>query len=233
VSEKTETTENSELTFNEKVIAIQNQLKAPKSQYSDYGNYHYRNSEDILKAAKPLNEKYGLLLTLTDEPIFLENRFYIKATARLTDGVETLCITAYAREAESKTKMDDSQVTGSASSYARKYALNGLYLIDDAKDADALQQDNPETKNLHDEFIETFNKYVEQIANVTGNQKEVIAANSLGKHGYEDLDQVSEEFYSELIGYLKLSAVKAEQKYNKQPQRQPQQTKKKASWGDF
>lgn len=231
MSEKTETTENSELTFNEKVIAIQNQLKAPKSQYSKYGEYHYRNSEDILKAAKPLNEKYGLLLTLTDEPIFLEHRFYIKATARLTDGTETLCITAYAREAESKTKMDDSQITGSASSYARKYALNGLYLIDDAKDADALQQEteNTETENLHDEFIKAFNKYVEQIATVTGNQKEVIAANSLGKQGYDSLDQVSEEFYSELIGYLKLSAVKAEQKYNKKPQ----QPKKKASWGDF
>lgn len=219
-----------EMSFNEKVISIQNELKAPKSQYSEYGNYNYRNCEDILKAVKPLNQKKGLLLTLTDEPVVIGNRFYIKATALLTDGKEKISITAYAREAESKTKMDDSQVTGSASSYARKYALNGLYLIDDAKDADALQQDNPEIENFHDEFVKTFNKYVDQIAEITGLQKNVVAANSLGKHGFENIEQVTNEFYSELIGYLKVSAKKAKQKFKNEPQ---QKLKTKPSWEDL
>lgn len=219
-----------EMSFNEKVISIQNELKAPKSQYSEYGNYNYRNCEDILKAVKPLNQKKGLLLTLTDEPVVIGNRFYIKATALLTDGKEKISITAYAREAESRTKMDDSQVTGSASSYARKYALNGLYLIDDAKDADALPQDNPEVENLHDVFVKTFNKYVDQIAETTGLQKDVVAANSLGKHGFENIEQVTNEFYSELIGYLKVSAKKAKQKFKNEPQ---EKLTTKPSWEDL
>lgn len=225
-------TEDIKMTFNEKVISIQNKLKAPKSQYSEYGNYNYRNCEDILKAVKPLNQEMKLLLTLTDEPVVIGNRFYIKATAVLTDGKEKLEITAYAREADSRTKMDDSQVTGSASSYARKYALNGLYLIDDAKDADALPQENKEIVDLHEEFLKTFDKYVEKIANVTGSKKEVIAANSLGKHGFESLEQVTNEFYSELIGYLKVSAEKAEQKFSKELSNR---TKKdsKPSWEDL
>lgn len=224
--------EMNEMSFNEKVISVQNELKAPKSQYSEYGNYNYRNCEDILKAVKPLNQKMGLLLTLTDEPVVSGNRFYIKATALLTDGKEVLSITAYAREAESRTKMDDSQVTGSASSYARKYALNGLYLIDDAKDADALPQENKEAKNLREEFLKTFDKYVEEIANVTNLPKEVVAANSLGKKGFDSLEQVTDEFYSDLIGYLKLSAKKAAQKFNDEPNRQ-KRTVKKPSWEDL
>lgn len=223
-------TESENLSFNEKIISIQNDLKAPKSQYSKYGNYNYRSCEDILKAVKPLNKKMGLLLTLTDEPVMIGDRFYIKATALLTDGNESKSIVGYAREAESKTKMDDSQVTGSASSYARKYALNGLYLIDDKKDSDALPPtDQASEENLHEVFIETFNKYVRDISNITKTSKEVIAANALGKLGYERIEQVTEEFYSELIGYLKILFKKAEGKYNKQPKEQP----KKSSWEDF
>ncbi|HIB1875238.1 TPA: ERF family protein [Enterococcus faecium] len=225
-------TEIAEMSFNEKVIHIQNQLKAPKSQYSEYGNYNYRNCEDILKAAKPLNKQMGLLLTLTDKPVVIGNRYYIEATAFLTDGKESISITAYAREAESRTKMDDSQVTGSASSYARKYALNGLYLIDDAKDADALPQENKEAKNLREEFLKTFNKYVEEIANVTNLPKEVVAANSLGKKGFDSLEQVTDEFYSDLIGYLKLSAKKAAQKFSGETKQQ-NYTVKKPSWEDL
>ncbi|EGP5707759.1 ERF family protein [Enterococcus faecium] len=225
-------TEIAEMSFNEKVIHIQNQLKAPKSQYSEYGNYNYRNCEDILKAAKPLNKQMGLLLTLTDKPIVIGNRYYIEATAFLTDGKESISITAYAREAESRTKMDDSQVTGSASSYARKYALNGLYLIDDAKDADALPQENKEAQNLREEFLKTFDKYVEEIANVTNLPKEVVAANSLGKKGFDSLEQVTDEFYSDLIGYLKLSAKKAAQKFSGETKQQ-NHTVKKPSWEDL
>ncbi|WP_082881347.1 ERF family protein [Lederbergia galactosidilytica] len=120
----------------EKLLAVQRQLKAPKGQYNSFGKYSYRSAEDILEAVKPLNAEQGLLLTLTDEPILIGDWHYIKATATITDGENNHSVTAYARESETKKGMDSSQITGTASSYARKYALNGLYLIDDTKDAD-------------------------------------------------------------------------------------------------
>lgn len=125
-------------TFIERVIAVQSQLKAPKNQWNDFGGYYYRNSEDILEAVKPLLKAEGLLLTITDDIVVLGERFYVKATATLTDGERTLSNQAFAREPVERAKMTDSQVTGAASSYARKYALNGLLAIDDTKDADTL-----------------------------------------------------------------------------------------------
>jgi len=124
------------MNLKDKLIEVQKRLVAPKNQYSDFGGYSYRSAEDILNAVKPLNAEQGLLLTLTDEPIIVGSWNYIKATARITDGTDTIEVSAYAREQEMKKKMDSSQVTGATSSYARKYALNGLYLIDDTKDAD-------------------------------------------------------------------------------------------------
>lgn len=120
----------------EKLIFIQQRLKAPKNQYNEYGKYNYRNCEDIYDAVKPLLAEYGLLLRLNDELVNIGDRYYIKATAILTDGNETITNTAYAREEENKKGMDGSQITGASSSYARKYALNGLFLIDDVKDSD-------------------------------------------------------------------------------------------------
>lgn len=120
----------------EKLIHIQKVLKAPKGQFNNFGKYKYRSAEDILEAVKPLNAEQGLLLTLADEPVLVGSWNYIKATATITDGRESQTVTAYARESETKKGMDHSQITGTASSYARKYALNGLYLIDDTKDAD-------------------------------------------------------------------------------------------------
>jgi len=119
-----------------KLMAVQNNLKAPKSNYNSFGKYKYRSAEDILEAVKPLNTQQGLLLTLTDEAVYVGEWNYIKATATITDGENNHTVTAYARESEIKKGMDTSQITGTASSYARKYALNGLYLIDDTKDAD-------------------------------------------------------------------------------------------------
>ena len=115
---------------------MQTALKAPKGQYNSFGKYKYRSAEDILNAVKPLNAEQGLLLTLSDEPLLIGDWHYIKATATITDGIIKESFTAYARESFTKKGMDDSQITGTASSYARKYALNGLYLIDDTKDAD-------------------------------------------------------------------------------------------------
>ena len=120
----------------EKLIKIQSELKAPKNQNNTFGKYKYRSCEDILEAVKPLLSREGLLLTLTDTIEQVGNRFYVKATVKLTDGTETVENTAYAREEETKKGMDGPQVTGTSSSYARKYALNGLFCIDDTKDAD-------------------------------------------------------------------------------------------------
>lgn len=124
----------------EKLIAVQNELKVPKEEYSSFGNYNYRKCEDILENLKPLLLKNKLTLILNDEIELIGSRYYIKATAKLidieSDGV--IEVKAYAREAEEKPKMDSSQVTGSASSYARKYALNGMFCIDDTKDSDYL-----------------------------------------------------------------------------------------------
>lgn len=120
-----------------KLINIQSELKAPKNQENKFGGFKYRSCEDILEALKPLLSKYELLLTLNDEIIMIGNRYYVQATAKVTDSSgEYIQTRAFARESEEKAKMDSSQVTGSASSYARKYALNGLFCIDDTKDQD-------------------------------------------------------------------------------------------------
>lgn len=141
-----ETKETKELTFAEKVMKIQQELVAPKDLTNTYGNYKYRSCERILEAVKPLLAKYGLGLTITDEVVQIGQRYYIKATAKLWDtptptfGANSIEVSAWAREQDSKKGMDESQITGSASSYARKYALNGLFCIDDTKDADTNEQ---------------------------------------------------------------------------------------------
>lgn len=132
--------------LHEKLLAIQTKLKAPKGQYNSFGKYSYRSAEDILEAVKPLNAEQGLLLTITDEIKEVGGRIYVVATATVSDGTDELKVSAFAREPENKKGMDESQITGATSSYARKYALNGLYAIDDNKDADTnehkQQQDN-------------------------------------------------------------------------------------------
>lgn len=123
----------------EKLSNIQNELKAPKGQFNKFGGYKYRSCEDILEAVKPICKKYGAVLVIADKLENIGDRYYIKAMAELIDIEEenaSICNTAYAREEESKKGMDGSQITGTASSYARKYALNGLFNIDDTKDAD-------------------------------------------------------------------------------------------------
>lgn len=131
-------------TLQQKLIAIQSELKAPKSQYNKFGGYNYRNCEDILEAVKPLCAKHEIVTLLSDEVVVIGDRYYIKATAKVTDGNDEIATTAFARESKDKKGMDESQITGSASSYARKYALNGLFCIDDTKDADFM--DNAQNK---------------------------------------------------------------------------------------
>ena len=125
--------------ISEKLLAIQSELKAPKNQRNSFGNYNYRSCEDILEAVKPLANKNKCYVTISDEIVEVGGRVYVKATAVIAEvaGDGYLSATAYAREEEAKKGMDAAQITGSASSYARKYALNGLFAIDDTKDADA------------------------------------------------------------------------------------------------
>lgn len=120
------------------LMAVQRDLKAPKGQQNKFGNYKYRSAEDIIEAVKPLLNENGLILNMTDDVVMVGDRIYIKATVSVIDVAngDTVTTTALARESAVKKGMDDSQVTGTASSYARKYALNGLFAIDDTKDAD-------------------------------------------------------------------------------------------------
>lgn len=133
----------------ENLIKIQSELKAPKNQKNTFGGYNYRSCEDILEAVKPLLKQYNCLLTITDELVNIGERYYIKATATIKDETSSMTVSGFAREEETKKGMDASQITGACSSYARKYALNGLFLIDDNKDSDATNKhgkDEPEIK---------------------------------------------------------------------------------------
>ena len=123
------------------LMAVQAELKAPKNQHNSFGKYDYRSAEDIIEAVKPLLKKNGLFLTMSDDIVQIGDRYYVRATVSVTDIVtgESVAASALAREAAQKKGMDESQVTGTASSYARKYALNGLFAIDDTKDADTDQ----------------------------------------------------------------------------------------------
>lgn len=150
-------TETKKMNINEKLLAIQSELKAPKGQYNSFGKYKYRSAEDILEAVKPLLAKYKALLILTDEikvvgEEYTENtktlRTYLSALAQFidTESNDVISVSAMAREPQTKTGMDASQITGTASSYARKYALNGLFCIDDTKDADTDEYHKQTTK---------------------------------------------------------------------------------------
>jgi hypothetical protein len=157
-----------------KLASIQQTLKAPKGQMNTFGKYKYRSCEDILEAVKPLLG--DLVLTISDDIVEVGGRVYVKATASLSSGSGSVSTTAFARESETKKGMDDSQITGSASSYARKYALNGLFCIDDTKDADATNQHNqpsvsavlsgsqqPTAPNEYDELVDKLYNSIQAI----------------------------------------------------------------------
>lgn len=138
---------NDKLTLREKLSKIQNELKVPKNQRNSFGNYNYRSCEDILEALKPLLLEYKCILVIGDTIEQIGERYYVKAQATIKDveGEAEIFINAYAREEETKKGMDGSQITGASSSYARKYALNGLFGIDDTKDSDTT---NTESKTI-------------------------------------------------------------------------------------
>ena len=150
----------------QKLLKVQSELKAPKNQYNEFGGFSYRSCEDILSAAKPLCVQEGLLLYISDDVVLIGDRYYVKATATVTDGEDSFFVAAFARETESRPKMDAAQLTGSASSYARKYALNGLFCLDDAKDADAMkpEEEKPATKQKAQQKTLTIKDYLKTVA---------------------------------------------------------------------
>ena len=150
-----------------KLMSIQTKIKAPKNLYNSFGKYKYRNAEGICEAVKPYLEEHNCSLTLSDEIVAAGDRVYVKATATLFDNEtgEAISVSAMAREAEEKKGMDESQITGTASSYARKYALNGLFLLDDTKDADSDEHHvESEGKKKRAEEEEAHDKAVEDIS---------------------------------------------------------------------
>ena len=192
----------------EKLLNIQNELKAPKSQFNDFGKYKYRNAEDILESVKPLCFKYKATLTLSDEIVLIGERYYVKATATLTDNEKPelkIWITAYAREEESKKGMDGSQVTGASSSYARKYALNGLFNIDDTKDSDSTNthgKDGKETTTqevTNEEILKLF-----ALAEQAGYSKDTVFKQAKEKYKKEVENLKKAEYNQLFTGYTKL-----------------------------
>lgn len=141
---------DSQVVLNQRVGDIQHKLKAPKGQYNSFGKYNYRSCEDILEGVKPLLKEHNLALLIDDEIVQIGERYYVKATAKITDGREIVSATAYAREPDTKKGMDESQITGATSSYARKYALNALLCIDDTKDADTMDNNKKPTQQTQE-----------------------------------------------------------------------------------
>ena len=193
--------------IHEKLITVQKNLVAPKSNYNNFGKYKYRSAEDILEAVKPLNAENGLLLTISDEPLLIGDWHYIKATASITDGNESVTVTAYARESAEKKGMDHSQITGTASSYARKYALNGLYLIDDTKDADT-----DEYRNQGNKAPAVKSATQAEIGNL---KKEIIAFSKLMTEQGKDVKPEQVEQTLNITDYTKLNSEDVKEAVNK------------------
>ena len=183
----------------EKLMNIQYELKCNKSQYNSFGRYAYRSSEDILEAVKPLLYKYKATLVINDDIVLIGDRFYVKATSKITDIETGECVesTAFAREDESQKGMSSAQVTGSVSSYARKYSMNALFAIDDNKDADST--------NTHDKDIkpnmtpvsglsEAQLKRLYAIGNKAGFKKDVVEATVKKMFGCEPKDMTKDQY---------------------------------------
>lgn len=195
--------------INEKLLAVQAELKCNKSQYNAFGKYYYRNAEDILEAVKPLLAKVKATITINDEIVNIANRFYVKATAKIIDieSGEVVETNAYAREPENKKGLDESQITGSTSSYARKYALNGLLLIDDTKDSDYAPDSNsksataPKNNSLSRETQEEINRRIMEYAKVSKIPVSEITA-ELSKVVKKELREINEVEAKMIVSYL-------------------------------
>ena len=183
----------------EKLMNIQYELKCNKSQYNSFGRYAYRSSEDILEAVKPLLYKYKATLVINDDIVLIGDRFYVKATSKITDIETGECVesTAFAREDESQKGMSSAQVTGSVSSYARKYSMNALFAIDDNKDADSTNTHGKDIKpNMTpvSGLSEAQIKRLLAIGNKAGFKKEVVEATVKKMFGCEPKDMTKDQY---------------------------------------
>lgn len=205
----------------EKLTKVQEELKAPKNQYNSFGRYNYRSCEDILEALKPILARYGLFLMISDTMEHIGDRYYIRATCTISDGEMHITNCAFAREEESKKGMDGAQVTGTSSSYARKYALNGLFLIDDTKDPDTDEYYRQEKGNATKQTSRTSagsgkaDKLVteSQLSRLyaIGGSKGYIKADidkSIHKRGKNSAKELTMAEYDELIAGIENAPVK-------------------------
>lgn len=179
----------------DKLLKVQLELKAPKNRPNSFGKYMYRSAEDILTAVKPLLGAQGLTLYLTDEIAVFADRVYVRARAVIHDGEETITNTAYAREDAEKKGMDGAQVTGTASSYARKYALNGLFLIDDTKDADT-----DEYAVITGKGKKISKSQAAALSNMLNDMQKEYILNSYGLNNFEEM---TSDQYTTVIDMLK------------------------------
>ena len=183
----------------EKLMNIQYELKCNKSQYNSFGRYAYRSSEDILEAVKPLLYKYKATLVINDDIVLIGDRFYVKATSKITDIETGECVesTAFAREDESQKGMSSAQVTGSVSSYARKYSMNALFAIDDNKDSDATNTHGKDIKpNMTpvSGLSEAQIKRLYAIGNKAGFKKDIVEATVKKMFGCEPKDMTKDQY---------------------------------------
>lgn len=203
------------VTIYKKLLNIQKELNVPKGQYNKFGGYSYRNAEDILNAIKPLlweNECTAFFRKDVIEQV--GDRYYLVATFDFVDisTGEKITVEARAREEEKKKSMDASQITGAASSYARKYALNGIFLIDDAKDADAneyqkQQKQGANTKQqkqyINDNQLQQIYNGINQLAQMTNQNPDIVASGILVRYNINDFRAVPTEHFNEVINYIK------------------------------
>lgn len=188
----------------QKLLTVQSLLKAPKGKYNSFGKYHYRSAEDILESVKPLLAKEGLCMAITDDVVAFGDRLFLKATVHLTDGSDSVSTIAFAEIAPEKKGMDVSQITGTASSYARKYALNGLFLIDDTKDADT---DEYQEQTQNGELIATVGSRKISKTKAAALETELVNANVnierlLQKLCLSKLTDMTEEQHLDIINKL-------------------------------
>lgn len=194
------------VTIYKKLLNIQKELNVPKGQYNKFGGYSYRNAEDILNAIKPLlweNECTAFFRKDVIEQV--GDRYYLVATFDFVDisTGEKITVEARAREEEKKKGMDASQITGAASSYARKYALNGIFLIDDAKDADTNEYQKQQKQYINDNQLQQIYNGINQLAQMTNQNPDIVASGILVRYNINDFRAVPTEHFNEVINYIK------------------------------
>lgn len=214
------------VTIYKKLLNIQKELNVPKGQYNEFGGYSYRNAEDILNAIKPLlweNECTAFFRKDVIEQV--GDRYYLVATFDFVDisTGEKITVEARAREEEKKKGMDASQITGAASSYARKYALNGIFLIDDAKDADTngyqkQQKQGANTKQqkqyINDNQLQQIYNGINQLAQMTNQNPDIVASGILVRYNINDFRAVPSRYFNEVVNYIKSLMLQQNQNSN-------------------